>query len=190
MNTTKKVTTAELIEVLTRSNKATFVNVTYVTNENKSRTKKGKKLLQKSVTTNGTLNFDYTKKINRILEKENKEVDFHALGNWHEYLFDNNRAVLTDTKTKTKFYVRLAIENHTKPTTSYFSNGKPISKEQAIKNDMFAPNYFAPKKTSGRGSIDKEHDFSFIALELKNVAVITMNKVDYIHTDFIDVRYV
>ena len=81
MNPTKKVTTVELIEVLTASNKATFVNVTYVTNESKSRTKKGKKLLQKSVTTNGTLNFSYEKKINRILDKENKQADFNALGN-------------------------------------------------------------------------------------------------------------
>ena len=189
MNVVKKVTTAELIEVLTASNKATFVNVTYVVNESKSKQKNGKKLLQKAVTVNGTLNFKYSDKINRILEKEGKNTDFVGVANWHEYLFPNNRAVLTDKKTKSKFYLRLAIENHTTPITSYFHNSKPITRQKAIENELFAPSYFKPKTTAGRGSIDQENDFHFIAPEFKGIAVITMNKVDYINTDFVDVRY-
>ena len=188
MGTSNRISKVELMDLLTASNKANFISLTYIVNESQSRTKQGKKLLQKQVSLVGTLNFKYEAKIQRLQEKQGDNADFVAQELRGKEYVGNSRTLLTDTKTQSKFYLRMAVENHTRPITTYFNGTKEISKDSAIELDLFAPSFFKPKTTAGRGTVTEENNFHFITPDLDRIESITINKVKYLHADFIDLR--
>lgn len=152
-----------------------FSNITYFVDESKSKTKGGKKMLQKSVCVNATIGSDYAKKVNKILVKENKDIDFVAAPmNGKDYVVDGS-PVLTDTKTGTKKYLVVIIENHTTPETQLFSNGKKVDRADVWNEDYITPAGLKPNAVAGRGTIDKENNFFFRTLNFDNLLGFNMN---------------
>lgn len=160
-----------------------FGNVVYHVDESGSRQIEGKKALQKITRVNITIGSKYEARVNRDLVKQGEEANFTAQSmSGKEYV--NEECILaTDCKTKTKNYLVAVVENSTVPKTVYFHQNKRISKEKAIEMNLFAPSYFADKKTAGRGNVSEEKDFHIINPNVDNILSITLNKVKYVVED-------
>lgn len=160
-----------------------FGSVVYFVDESGSKTKNGKKVLQKLVRVPITLGAPYENRINKDLVRNGEEGNFTAQSmSGKEYVNDEG-IVATDTKTRTKFYLVAVVENHAKPDTIYFHEGKRITKEKAIEMDLFMPSYFAEKKTMGRGNMSQEKDFHIINPNIDNIISLKLNKVKRIVED-------
>ena len=179
----KQITRNELITILRNTKGATFANLTYKVDESKSRTINKKKALQKEVTVNVTLNADYAKKVNRVLEnKQDETPDFEAKAmNGKTKSFDDCRCIVENARGNRMLYC--FIENNAPRLTTYFHNDCVITKDKAIKLNLFTPAFFKPKETVGRGSVKSENDFSVITPSINNIKRIKMNKEEYIIID-------
>ena len=176
------ISRTELVEILKRVKGATFASVTYVTDESKSKTVNKKKLIQKEVVTNITLNANYEAKVNRIAEqKQGQKVEFKAsslIG--REYAFKNCKTILKSTKNG-DLMINAMVENNHKPKTTYFHEGVEISREEMIKQNLVTPSFTKPKtSTSGRGLIKAENDFKIINTKLDKITKLTLNRVTYV----------
>ena len=157
---------------------AVFGNIVYNVDESQSRVVGGKKVLQKFVRVNCTLGGNYEGRINRDLTKQGEEANFTSQEmSGKKYI---GKVLATDIKTEIKTYLVATVENHTKPETVYFTNGKRISKEDAITQNLFMPSYFTEKKTIGRGNMQTSTDFHIINPNLDNILSLTLNKTKYI----------
>jgi len=176
-----RITKDKLIELVKSVKGVTFANVTYFVNESKSRTIAGAKALQKEVTVNVTLNANYTAKVNRIKEnKQDETPDFISEEmKGKKFMFENCRTLVEAEKTG-KVMLYCMRENKAKSRVVYFHNGLTITKEKAIEKNLFAPSFFAPKTTAGRGEIEAENDFSVFTVGIDNIKRITINKTEYI----------
>lgn len=154
-----------------------FGSIVYFVDESQSRVAQGKKMLQKLVRVSITLGAKYDNRINKDLVKNGEEGNFTAQSmSGKEYINDEG-IVAKDTKTGTKFYLVAVVENHAKPDTIYFHEGKRISREEAIAKGLFMPSYFTPKTTMGRGNMSEEKDFHIINPNLDNIISLKLNKV-------------
>ena len=180
MNTINR---GQLIQMIRNINGATFASLTYRVDESKSKTVMKKKLLQKEVTVNVSLNAIYSNKINKILDKKQDETpDFTAQKmNGKEYSFDGCKSIVENAKGNRMLYC--FIEHNAKRLTTYFYNDCVITKENAIKKDLFTPAFFKPKDTVGRRNVDKQYDFSVITPSIKNIKRIKINKEEYFIVD-------
>jgi hypothetical protein len=160
-----------------------FGNVVYFVDESKSVTRQGKKALQKLTRVNITIGANYEGRINRDLVKQGEEANFTAQAMSGKVYVNNEGVLATDTKTGTKNYLVATVENHTKPDTIYFHEGKKIAFEKAKELGLFMPSAFTPKTTSGRGNMSEEKDFHTISPNLDNIISLTLNKVKYIVED-------
>lgn len=180
----KKINKAELKNLLTNFRKnfgsVAFGNVVYFVDESGSKTVQGKKVLQKLTRVNITIGANYEGRINRDLVKQGEEANFTAQAMSGKVYVNDEGVLATDTKTGTKNYLVATVENHTKPETIYFHEGKRISKEKAIEANLFMPSYFTPKTTSGRGNMSEAKDFHTISPNVDNIISLTLNKVKYI----------
>lgn len=176
----KTIKPQELVEILRGYTGVVFASVTYLVDESKSRTVNGSKVLQKMVSTRITLNSIYERKVNRILEKKQGEMPtFTAEEMKGKYqVFPDCKCILKSEKTG-ELLLYGAIEHNARPHVTYFHNGKIITKEEAIKKDLFMPSAFAPKKTMGRGAVEEENDFALISPRLSSILSITLNGVRY-----------
>jgi len=190
----KFITRNELIEKFLNFKKdvattgVTFASITYKTDESQSRQVAGKKLLQKVVQTTMTLGADYEKKVNRIKEKkQGEEGDFTAQamkGKHYVNGYENPVVcVSSDADNRDKFMLVMITENRTKPSVQLFHNELPISREDAIAKNFFAPAYFNEKPTAGRGEVDPENDFKFTTLGFNKILQIKFGGVQYVVTD-------
>lgn len=153
-----------------------FGNIVYHVDESGSRTKQGKKLLQKLVRTNVTIGANYEGRVNRDLVRQEEEANFTAQAMSGKRYVNDEGVLATDEKTGTKNYLVAVVEHNTSPKVVYFHEGKRITKAKAVRRDMFADSYFAPKKTSGRGNMSEEKDFHIINPNIDNIISITLNK--------------
>jgi len=154
-----------------------FGSIVYFVDESGSKTVEKKKVLQKLVRVSITLGAKYDNRINKDLVKNGEEGNFTAQSmSGKEYINDEG-IIAIDTKTRTKLYLVAVVENHAKPDTIYFHEGKRISKEDAIAKELFMPSYFAPKTTMGRGNMSEEKDFHIINPNLDNIISLKLNKV-------------
>lgn len=161
-----------------------FSSLTYICDENKSRTVKGKKLLQKMVTTNATIGSDYEKKVNRILTKEEKDVIFSAQPmKGKEYVSADRPPVATDTATRTKLYLVFIVENHTKPETQLLLDGKPVERAKVWNAEYITPAGLQGDAIAGRGTINEENNFYFRTLNFNNLISFNMNGKFYLIED-------
>jgi len=154
-----------------------FSSMTYICDESKSKTKNGKKLLQKMVTTNATIGSDYAKKVNKILkDKQGQEINFEAQPmKGKEYVSQGN-PICIDTKTRTKYYLVYIVEHHTKPDSQLILNGKRVERSEVWNEEYITPAGLNPKpSTSGRGSVNEENDFYFRTLNFDNLLSFNMN---------------
>lgn len=161
-----------------------FSNMTYFVGEGKSKTVKGQSVLNKLVNTNATIGSDYEKKVGRILDKENKEINFTSKPmNGKEYV-KLGKPVVTDTKTGTKFYLCFIVEGHTKPKTQLFLNGKKVDRADVWNSEYIKPSGLNSKpQVAGRGLIDEANNFHFRTLDFNNLRGFVMNKITYVIED-------
>ena len=170
-----------------------FMGLTYFTNEYGSRTKTvtkedGKKekkyALQKRVTVRITVGADYTKKINRLLEKQGEKANFEAkepANFFYKYGYDCN--IVASKSNPNSEMLLLMMEHNANPKTVYFKEGKEIEREDAIKQNLFTDSYFAEKTTVGRGTVDAEFDFYVRTLGIDKIEQITINGEVYVIED-------
>ena len=184
-----KITKANLLNLLYDFKKnisatgVAFGNVVYFVDESGAKTVDKKKVLQKLVRVNLTLGANYESRINRDLLKQGEEDNFTAQSMSGKVYVNNEGIVAMDVKSGIKRYLIATVENHTKPDTFYFHEGKRISREKAIENNLFMPSYFAPKTTSGRGNMSEAKDFHTISPNVENIISLTLNKVKFIIED-------
>ncbi len=185
----KHITKVELLNLLSEFRKnisatnVAFGNIVYFVDESGAKTVNKQKVLQKFVRVNCTIGAKYENRINRDLVKQGEEANFTAQSmSGKEYINDEG-IVAIDVKTRTKHYLVATVENHTIPTTVYFHEGKRISKEDAIKKELFMPSHFAPKISSGRGNMSEDKDFHTINPNLSNIISLTLNKTKFIIID-------
>ncbi len=189
MGTFKKIKRLDLLNLLMEFRKnitntgVAFGNVVYHTDESGSRTKSGKKLLQKMTRVNITLGSNYENRINRDLAKQGEETNFTAQSkSGMEYVNDEG-IILMDVKTGTKRYLAAIVEHKTDPKTVFFHEGKRIDFDKAVELDLFAPSYFAEDKTAGRGNMSEEKNFHVINPSFDKIISLTLNKQKYVIVD-------
>ena len=178
----KTISQKELIELIRNVKGVTFANITYHTNESKSKTINKQKALQKSVTLNVTLNANYAKKVNRVRENKQGEENpnFVSQGmKGKKFAFDNCKAIVEAEKTGNKMLY--CFKEHTaKSDIVFYKDGEKIDRDEAIAQELFTPSYFKPVETVGRGSIDKENDFAVFTVGLDKIKRITIKGNEYI----------
>jgi len=117
----EKITRSKLVEKLRNVKGTTFANLFYATVEGKSKTVNGEKLLTKKTEVLVTLNSDYQKKMNRLLEKQGDTIEFLPEKMKGKKLISSDcRVLLTDEKTESNIYIYATVENHIKPKTIWF----------------------------------------------------------------------
>jgi hypothetical protein len=152
-----------------------FSNITYFCDESKSKTKNKMKMLQKSVCTNATIGSDYAKKVNRILDKEGKEIDFVARPMKGKKYVVDGAPVVTDIATETKHYLVFIVEGHSKPQTQLFLNNKKVDRKDVWNEDYITTAGLKPNAVAGRGQINEENNFFFRTLDFTNLLGYNMN---------------
>jgi hypothetical protein len=194
-----KITKQELTEKFKNFEKniawtgCSFMMLQYFTNEYGSRTKTvtnedGKKekkyALQKRVNVRITVGADYSKKINRLLEKQGENPDFEAKEpkNFF-YKYGYNCPVVASKFNPNSEMILMMMEHNAAPKIVFSHEGVEITKEDAIKQNLFTDSYFEEKPTVGRGSIDKEFDFYVRTLKIENIECIKINGEEYIIED-------
>ena len=184
-----RITKVELLNFLSEFRKnvsatgVAFGSIVYRVDESGSKTVNKQKVLQKLVRLTLTLGASYEKRINRDLIKQEEDANFTAESMSGKEYINNEGIIAIDTKTKTKHYLIATVENHTKPDTIYFHEGKMISKEKAIEQNLFMPSYFTPKTTSGRGNMSEEKDFHTISPNINNIISLKLNGIKRIIED-------
>lgn len=144
------------------------INLTYSTAESKSRTKKGKKVLNKVVCRNAYLNHDYSKKVNdRVGGGFVAEKASGRKGTERKFITESD-------KVAGKLYLTLHTHKNDFVKTDYFlaENGESIdlsTKELKLASGLFMPSYFEPKTTAGRGRVAENDDFNHFATCLDNI---------------------
>ena len=179
-----KISRTKLIEIIKGIKGVTFANVTYFTDESKSKTVNKVKLLQKEVTLNVTLNANYENKVNRIKEnKQGESGNFESQGmKGKRFMFENCRT-LVETEKDHKILLYCMREHNAKSRVVYFHNGITITKDKAIEKDLFAPSFFKPKPTAGRGEVNQENDFSVFTVGIDKIKRITIGGNEYLIED-------
>jgi len=152
-----------------------FSNIAYLVDESKSKTVKGKKVLQKMVETNATIGSDYAKKVNKILDREGKEIVFEAQPmRGKDYVSEGN-PVCMDTKTQEKRYLVFIVEGHSKPQTQLILDGKLVDRKDVWNDTYITPAGLKPNAVAGRGTINEENNFFFRTLDFNNLISFNMN---------------
>ena len=172
MSNVKKVTVAELVELIKPITKSTFIGLCYTVDESYSRMRGGRKMLQKTVCVNATLNHDYQTKVQKLTG--NNEFVANPLKGKTKV---SNTVLLSDKTGKAMLYA--TILKNAKRETTYFHEGIEISREDAVKRDMFAPSYFKPRPTKGRGTVAEEDNFDLISPYFSNLNWVRVNGVEY-----------
>jgi hypothetical protein len=158
----QQVTTAQLSQILEKITRSTIVSMTYKVDESKSRTVKGQKQLQKEVSLTAYLNHDYTNKVVKLTGN----TDFVA-----DPMKGKKKIagpIIANEKTDERMLYATVLKSNPRKTT-YFHQGEPITKEDAIAKDLFAPSFFENTDTKGRGRVSEHEDFALISPYLKNI---------------------
>jgi len=169
----KAVTTEEFVNIVKDITRSTFIGLCYVVDESKSRTVKGKKLLQKQVCLNATLNHDYTKKVIKLTG----DTSFVADPMKGKTKISNT--IIQSDKTGDMMLYATVLKNAKRETT-YFHEGNEISRQDAIENNLFAPSYFVKPDTKGRGTVSEEDDFGLISPYIKRLVWAKIEGVEYV----------
>jgi len=183
MEKKKTISRAELRAMLFKFQGVTFSHLVAFTDEYGSRVVKGNRQLQKLTFRNITIGSDYTKRVNRRLEKQGDEVGFESQEMAGKTFVEGSSCLAFMNKNTAKEYLVCDQEKNAKTRITYFHQGKKISKEQAIAQNLFAPSFFAEKSTAGRGLVDEENNFFRLTIGLENIIAITLHKVHYIIED-------
>lgn len=169
-----KVTVTQFVDGVKAIKRSTIISLAYRVDESGSRQKGGKKVLQKEVVLTAFLNHDYQKKV----QKRTEDPTFQAEAMKGKSRLENSSTILVSEKTGA-YMLYATVEQSCKIQTTYFHEGREISKEDAIKADLFSPSYFEPKPTKGRGTVSVEDDFYLISPYIERVLWATIEGVKY-----------
>ena len=174
MKTTKTISANEFLAMVLKNNGSTFAHVVAFTDEHGSRTEKGRKVLQKLTFRNITIGSSYEGRVERRIGES-----FESEAMSGKAFVEGSNCVAYALKDESKKYLVCDQELKTKVHTQYFHNGKPIKKDEAKASDLFAPSYFAPKKTAGRGQVSEDKNFFRLTIGLDNIIAITLRGQKY-----------
>ena len=169
MKNTKTINGAELLTILSKNKGVTFAHVVAFTDEHGSRTAGGRKVLQKLTFRNITIGSSYESRVERRIEGEFESQEMTG-----KAFVEGTNCVAYATKNESKKYLVCDQELKAKVHTQFFHNGQPIKKADAIAQDLFAPSYFAPKQTAGRGQVSEDKNFFRLTIGLDNIIAITL----------------
>jgi predicted MPP superfamily phosphohydrolase len=171
-----KITTSELFNALVNITESTTCSITYMVDDNRSKTIKGLKQVQKRVRiSNVYLNHDYT---NKVINKTGNE-EFVA-----EEMKGKTRisgTIIQADKTKEFMIDGKVLYSEAATVLGYFHNGIEITETDAIVMQLWTPSYYnpAPIKTMGRGTVSEEDNFRIINTYLSRIEKIKFKKVQY-----------
>lgn len=174
MKNTKTISRAELLTILSKNKGVTFAHVVAFTDEHGSRTAGGRKVLQKLTFRNITIGSSYEGRVERRIDGEFESQEMTG-----KAFVEGTNCVAYALKNESKKYLVCDQELKAKVHTQYFHNGQPIKKADAIAQDLFAPSYFAPKKTAGRGQVSEDKNFFRLTIGLDNIIAITLRGQKY-----------
>jgi hypothetical protein len=174
MKSTKTISRNELRTMLTKHTGVTFAHVVAFTDEHGSRTAGGRKVLQKLTFRNITIGSSYEARVERRIEGEFESQEMNG-----KAFVEGTNCLAYATKNESKLYLVCDQELKAKVHTHYYHNGQPIKKADAIANNLFAPSYFAPKQTAGRGQVSEDKNFFRLTIGLENVIAITYKGTKY-----------
>jgi len=174
MKNTKTISVAQLEQMLAKNKGVTFAHVVAFTDEHGSRTAGGKKMLQKLTFRNVTIGSSYESRVERRIDGE-----FESQAMSGKEFVKGTNCLAYATKNESKKYLVCDQELKAKVHTHYYHNGQPIKKADAIAQNLFAPSYFAPKQTAGRGQVSEDKNFFRLTMGLENVIAITYKGTKY-----------
>lgn len=179
----KTITLAQLREMLMKHKGTTFSHVVAFTDEYGSRVVGGKRQLQKLTFRNITIGSNYENRVNTRLEKQGEEANFESEAMSGKTFVEGSNCLAFMNKNPKVEYLVCDQEKKAKVNTWLYHNGEKISKEQAIAKNLFAPSYFAEKKTAGRGLVDEANNFFRLTITLSNIIALTFKGTNYIIED-------
>ncbi len=128
--------------------------------------------IRKVLSSNFYIGLEYEKRVNVNREKEGKETDFLSsplCGKVHI-----SKCVLTDTKTRTKFYLMCEWFKRSYPKIDYIHNGNSIDKQ-------IFESYLVKRKESEKQDLEKK--VNIVTYGMDSIKEIRMNRTRYILTD-------
>ncbi len=128
--------------------------------------------IRKVLSSNFYIGLEYEKRVNVNREKEGKETDFLSsplCGKVHI-----SKCVLTDTKTRTKFYLMCEWFKRSYPKIDYNHNGNSIDKQ-------IFESYLVKRKESEKQQL--ENKVNIVTYGMDSIKEIRMNRTRYILTD-------
>jgi len=174
MKSTKTISRNELTAILSKNKGVTFAHVVAFTDEHGSRTASCRKMLQKLTFRNITIGSSYEARVERRIEGEFESQEING-----KAFVEGTNCIAYATKNPSKQYLVCDQELKAKVHTQFFHNGQPIKKADAIAQNLFAPSYFAPKSTAGRGQVAEDKNFFRLTIGLDNVIAITLRGQKY-----------
>ena len=161
------ISQSDFIALVKDYKKSTIVNAIYLVDDNRSKTRNKKKLVQKLVQVSKVfLNHDYKKKVEKLTDTE-----FIPLPRKGKKVISNT--IVQSNKDKKLMLSGKILPKYGNCTTiiSLFTNGKKITAKEGEILDLWTPSYYKPKtqKTAGRGTVKEEDNFFFCEPKIENL---------------------
>jgi hypothetical protein len=183
----EKITRTKLVEILKAVKGFCPIFIQYGGSYTKSRTVKGKHLLNQKCFMNCSVNLDYQEAVKRRLIKEEKSElaeNFEALPPKGMEFVEGTKTLVRGVNTG-KLSLRVARFKNNSKKTFLIDNasGSQISFNEAIAKDFFQPAFYKEKNTVGRGTVNKENDFDFAYIGLDRIEYVSINHMKYLIQD-------
>ena len=167
----KVINVTQLAEILKGITRSTFCHIVYMVDDQRSKTLKGNKQIQKLVRIKSVaLNHNYTNKVINLTG----ETSFVA-----EEMKGKTRicsTLIQSDKTAELMIDGKVLNSQFAEVLGYFHNGNPITEAEAVSLDLWAGSYYKPTepKTMGRGLVSEEDNFRIINTYLSRIKQIKL----------------
>ena len=175
--TATQVTVEELEAILNNVTASTVANVTYLVDDSRSKTKQGKKQVQKLVNISHVyLNHKYAQKVTNLTDEKFEARPLEDFGKTRI-----SSTVIKSLKTDATMIDGKVLKSEAAQILAYFHEGNEITEAQAIAQELWAGAYFKPstKKTMGRGTVSEEDNFGIINTYLSRIKIIKLQGITY-----------
>jgi len=170
------ITKSDFVNLIKDFTRSCMINLIYLVDDNRSKTKSGKKMIQKLVQISRLyLNHDYTKKV----EKLTKQF-FVPLPRKGKVQLTNT--IVKSLKTRELMLSgKILANDNCRTTIAIFTEGKKITHKEGENLDLWTPSYYNPKPkvSAGRGTVAKKDDFYFCEPKFSNIKFIKFEKQWY-----------
>jgi hypothetical protein len=161
------ISEADFVALIKDFKKSCMLNIIYLVDDNRSKTVKGKKQIQKLVQIfRAYINHDYTKKVEKLTEQKFVPLPRKGKKRISNTLLESEKTGDLILSAKT-----LANDKCTKTIAIFTKEGKKITHKEGEILDLWTNSYYnpKPKKTAGRGTVAKKDDFHFCEPYIKNL---------------------